>query len=109
MRRHLPTNQTVQQTISCAMLKNTMDVNLPIALDRDGVQARTLSRLRVSAWMNQHSSRDSVTEWIWLGLSMDEEDAGLHDDDRPSPPEEADATATSGLEDQTAGSHESED
>ena len=109
MRRQVSNNQTVQQTISCAMSKNTIDVNPPSALDRDGVQARTLSRLPVSAWMNQHSSRDSVTEWIWLGLSMDEDDAGLHDDDRPSPPQEADTTATSGLEDQTSGSHESED
>ena len=57
----------------------------------DGVDEGT--RLWVSAWMNQHSLRDAVTEWVCLMLNMDEDDAGLNVDDNPSPIEETDATA----------------
>ena len=45
-----------------------------------------LTRLQVSAWMSR-----AVTEWICLALNMDEDDAGLNDDDNPSQ-KEADET-----------------
>ena len=53
--------------------------------------------------MNQHSSRNAVTEWIFLGLSMDEDDAGLTDDAQPSATEERDATADETIMDEWPG------
>ena len=67
-----------------------------------------------SAWTNQHGSRDAVTERVFVGLSMDEEDAGLTDDDHLSPSEEVYATADEAIEDawpgrNTSRSHENKD
>ena len=89
------TSHTVQKTISCAMSEKTVEVNP--------------THLPVSAWMSQHSSRDAVTEWICLGLSTDEDDAGLNDDDNPSPTEVTRPSRTSGPEHQTSESHGNKD
>ena len=62
-----------------------------------------LARLPASAWVNQHSSRDAVTEWICLGLSMDEDVAGLTDDKNLSPTEEMDETADDTIKDEWPG------
>ena len=94
MQRQVSTDHTVQQTISCTMSEKILGVNLPRALHHDGVAEKEhLTRLLVSARMNQHSSRDAVTEWTCLGSSMHEDDAVLNDDDSSSPPEQVDATA----------------
>ena len=52
--------------------------------------------------MTQHSSMDAVTEWVCLGLSMAEDDAGLNDDDNPSQ-EEVDASLNEAIEDEWRG------
>ena len=64
----------------------------------------------------QRFSLDETTQFvgICLGFCMDEDDAGLNDDDNLSPTEEADATGTrpprtSNQEDQTSEVHGSED
>ena len=61
------------------------------------------THLPVLAWMSQHSSRDAVTEWKCLGLSTDKDDAGLNDDDNPSPTEEMDATGDEAITDEWPG------
>ena len=88
-------NHTVQPTI----LRKTLEVNPTRHVMMELMKER-LARLLVSVWMNQHSSRDAVTEWICLALSMDEDDAGLHDDDNPSLLKEADATADEAIKDE---------
>ena len=50
------THHTVPKMISCAMSEDTVEVNP--------------THLPVSAWMNQHSSRDAVTEWICFMKTM---------------------------------------
>ena len=73
------TNHTVQKSISCAMSEQAVEVN-PTHHVMTELMKEYLARLPVAAWMNRYSSRDAVTEWICLGLSMDEDDAGLNDD-----------------------------
>ena len=76
---------------------------ISLAVPRKTLEAITLARSEpASAWMNQHSSQDAVTEWTRRGLRMDADVAGLDDDDNPAL-EEANATADESTEDMWPG------
>ena len=65
-------------TLSMADMHELISLGVP----RKTLKAITLETVEpASASMNQHSSRDAVTEWTCSGLSMDDDDAGLNGDD----------------------------